>query len=181
MAWGALSVPLSPPQFIQFIYLRNLQEAEKHAFGKWLRFHHLSRLNDVLIGWSVESHDLDGDAARVQVPILPQILRWDISSHEGEWVWRSASDPNNMSMFPILVQYANPEAQLASVKRLYDKADHQKQPGSIKWVEVGVEEDLLRLWLPENRSEVRVNEGCMGLVAVGIGTQNGEDLVLRYQ
>ena len=96
-------VPLAPPQFLQYVYLNDLQEASKHAFGNWLHFHHLSRLGDILIGWSVTSSDLDADSSRVNVPILPQTARWDVSSHEKDWSWRSISDPNNISMFPILV------------------------------------------------------------------------------
>jgi hypothetical protein len=117
---------------------------------------------DRLLGWMVQSEDLDADAARLGIGVLDMTrtrpdgveLRWRLAG------WGLGGP------LPVFIQWDTP----------WDRGGDAR----LAWMEVAVSPPALRDWVgSDDEIRVRYTEGDGGLDAIGILLPDGREVVLR--
>jgi len=176
VGWGTgnLIVPLGP-NYVELLGVVDEQQATQSFLGR----HLLSTVaeGDRLLGWCVAVDPFDevvdrlGLTASEASRVRPDgtTLRWRSAGLE-----EAMADPS----CPFFISWLVPEALHPG--RM--SASHRLEPRGLAWVEVQGDEPAVRRWLgPEGEHlPVRVRPGPPALVAAGIATASGDELVLRY-
>jgi hypothetical protein len=128
---------------------------------------------DRLIGWAVATDDLQSIVSRLDL----KVARGSRTRPDGSTLsWRLAGVAHAMATgaFPFFIEWDGPPELHPGAAG----ADHRSEPRGIAWIEVAAEQQSLGAWLGDGGLSVRITEGPQRLVAVGIGTADG-DIVLR--
>jgi hypothetical protein len=116
---------------------------------------------DALLGWMVRTDDIEAEAARLGLEVIPMSrsrpdgveLRWRLAG----WGLRGP--------LPVFIQWDTPW-----------------EPGGdarLEWVEVAVDPASLAEWVGDAELPVRFAEGTPGVHAVGVRLPNGRHVVVR--
>jgi catechol 2,3-dioxygenase-like lactoylglutathione lyase family enzyme len=174
-AWGTgnLIVPLGS----SYVEILGVVEPEKAA-GSVLGCRLLSSIEDGdrLMGWCVAVEDIDQAAGRLGLaPAEGSRVRPDGATLR----WRSVgmeealADPSR----PFFISWLVPD----DLHPGRTPVAHSTAPTGLAWVEVTGTASSIRAWLgPEGRGlPVRIRTGTPSLVAAGISTASGAEIVVR--
>lgn len=115
---------------------------------------------DRMLGWMVRSNDIDADAARLGLDIVPMTR---VRPDGVELSWRLAGWGLGGAL-PVFIQWDTPW-----------------EPGGdarLAWVEVSVSPASLRDWVGEHELPLRYSAGDHGVHAVGVRLPDGRDVVV---
>jgi glyoxalase-like protein len=175
VGWGTgnVIVPLGS-NYVELLGVVDEKQATQSALGR----HLLSTVEegDRLIGWCVAVDPFD-----------EAVDRLGLTASEGSRVrpdgttlrWRSAGLPEAMAdpSRPFFISWLVPPALHPGRTTVY----HPAAPRGLAWVEVNGDEEAIRRRLGPGGEAlpVRVLPGSPALVAAGIATASGNDIVLR--
>lgn len=127
----------------------------------------LANGGDRLVGWAVQTDDLDAVAERLgQSPTAGSIVLSD--GRAGTWRTVAGSIVMTAPHLPFFIQYDG-EPVLPAGEPTAD---------SIAWVEVAGDSETMRDWLGDEGVDVRVVSGPVGLRAVGVDL-GGSEIVIH--
>ena len=175
VGWGTgnLIVPLGS-SYLELLGVVDEKDAAQSVLGR----HLLSRTEDRdrLLAWCVAVDPFDEAVTRLGLttsegsPVRPDgtTLRWRTAGLE-----QAMDDPSR----PFFISWMIPESLHPGRMSVY----HPAAPRGLAWVEVSGDERKIRHWLGPDLDAlpVRVRHGAPTLVAVGIATPSGGEIVLR--
>ncbi len=160
--------PLDPPQYLELIAVADPEGQLARTLERWIDG------EDRLVGWAIETDDLDAVAARVGL----EPSAGSIENHDGSTgTWRVVGDANDNAL-PFFIEYdGDPDVRRRRwAERRADSGNNWVR--SVTFVEVGADPDRMREWIGDDSIPVRCIEGERGVLAVGLATEKGE-IVLR--
>lgn len=175
VGWGTgnLIVPLGA-SYVELLGVVDEEEAGRSVLGR----HVLSRTEerDCLMAWCVAVDPFDEAVARLGLTpsegsrVRPDgtILQWRMAGQE-----QAMADPSR----PFFISWLVPESLHPGRMSVY----HPAAPRGLAWVEVTGDERKVRHWLGPDLDAlpVRLRQGEPALVAAGIATPSGGEIVLR--
>ena len=175
VGWGTgnLIVPLGA-SYVELLGVVDEEEAARSVLGR----HVLSRTQerDRLLAWCVSVDPFDEAVNRLGLSpsegsrVRPDgtTLRWRMAGME-----QAMADPSR----PFFISWLVPESLHPGRMSVY----HPAAPRGVAWVEVSGDERQVRHWLGPDLDTVpvRILHGEPDLVAAGIATPSGGEIILR--
>jgi len=173
--WGTgnVIVPLGS-SYVELIGVVDETEAAHSDLGRRV----LARVEegDRLLGWCVRIEPLQKAADRLELAVSEgsrlrpdgTTLRWRMAG-----LADAMADPSR----PFFISWLVPKALHPGRTTVY----HPAAPRDLAWVEVSGDEATIRRWLGPDAGSlpVRIRPGSQALVAAGISTASGNEIVLR--
>jgi hypothetical protein len=164
-------VPLGH-DYLELMGIADAREAEASPLGRWLR--EATRDGDRLAALCLRTDDVAAVATRLGL----QPLAMSRVNDAGTTVsWRLAGLEAALAEppLPFFIEW-DPPAERHPGRA---SAPHGVEPLGIAWAELATDVGRLSEWLGPHGLDLRAREGGHGLVAVGIATAGGGEIVLR--
>jgi len=127
-----------------------------------------------LLGWVVATDEIEAIGRRLGL----EVTSGSRARPDGSTLtWRLAGLEEAMesSGFPFFIEWEGP----AGAHPGATPAEHRSAPRGIEWVEVSADSAELREWLGPSEIPLRVVDGPSAILAVAIGTADGERVLRR--
>jgi hypothetical protein len=161
-------VPLKVPTYLELLGIGDTSKGD----GAWLEQTLQGR--DRVLWWVLGVDDLEDTARRRGLPIQTGTMAMSDGATAS---FRTAGMPRYP--LPFFVAYnAEPEVRMQLWQRRYREAQHDCEPGTFTFVEVGEPADYLNAWLGDNQLPIRHTPTPLrGIQRVGIATDRGEVVI----
>jgi len=131
-----------------------------------------------LAWWGLRTDRIEELAARAGAELIPGTIQDPDGTTRDLGPALLPPDDHNGAL-PFFCQYAEDLAERARVwGERFARAAHPSGALSFAWVEVAVDESVLRDWVMESSIPVRVGSGVDGIKGIGLATAEGE-IVIR--
>jgi hypothetical protein len=163
------TVPLRPPQHLEFVTIENRDAAAETEIGR--RVLACEAEGAGLFAWSVLVDDLDAVSERLDIEIFDYTIPHGDGTLRG---WRAVSGPAHL---PFFIDYPDNGDRTGRLQSMYDRVGHTSAPGAFTSLTIGGSADELRDWLGPNDLSLRLVGGKHGIREARIGTAGGEVVV----
>lgn len=141
----------------------------------------LDRHGDGLYHWGLRTDDIEEVVSRTGV--VPRGGSIDSVDGERQASWRFVShpDPRRVGLgLPFFIQYDGPrrDVPVEERRRRAQETGTELTEGTLDWVEVGTDPEVLAAWVGDALLDIRVSDEGRGLQRVGLCV-DGRDVVLR--
>jgi glyoxalase-like protein len=165
-------VPLHNSQYLELLTAHDREACSRDDIGR--RVLSLIERGGGLAWWGLQTDAIDSIAARTGIEPIPGSIQDADGNTTGSW--RGIDPPDDRGgALPFFIQYDQDlAARAARWEERHRQAAHPSGASGFAWVEVAIDEALLRDWVGDPRLPVRLNAGPEGIRRVGLATQGGE-------
>jgi hypothetical protein len=170
-------VPLRGSQYLEFLTAHDRQACEKDETGR--RVLSLMDRGGGLAWWGLRTDRIAELAARTGLPLLPGSIQDPDGTTRDLGPALVAPDEHEGAL-PFFCQYAEDLAERAAVwDERFARAAHPSGATAFAWVEVAIDESVLRDWVDEPSLPVRIASGPEGIRGVGLTSATGEIAIVN--
>jgi hypothetical protein len=171
-------VPLRGSQYFEFITAHDREACEKDEIGRQVLS--VMAQGGGLRWWSLRTDRIESLASRSGLELVPGTIQDPDGTIRDLGPSLDAPDDHNGAL-PFFSQYAEDLTERAAVwDERFERAAHPSGAAALAWVEVAVDESILRDWVGGAFVPVRTVPGDEGIKAVGLTCANGE-IVIRNE
>ena len=163
------TVPLRPPQYLEFLTIEDCEVAATTATGR--RTLACEAAGFGLLGWSVLVDDLEACSKRLGIEVFDYTLPHGDGTLRG---WRAVSGPPHL---PSLIDYPNNGDRRGRLQAMYERVDHTSMPTVFSSLTIGGSEGEMREWLGPHDLPLRFVDGDEGIRDARIFTKDGEVVI----
>ena len=162
------SVPLKPPQYLEFLTIENRAVARETEPGR--RALACEARGGGLLAWAVRVDDLDAVSQRVAIPIVDYTIPHGDGTLRG---WRTVTGAAHL---PFFIDYPNNGDRVGRWQAMFDRVEHTCSPVGFSELAVGGSESEMLEWLGPNELPLRYVDG-RGICGARIATRKGEVVI----
>ena len=163
------TVPLRPPQHLEFLTIENRDAAEATEAGS--RVLACEAKGGGLFSWAVLVDDLEAVSERLGIQVFDYTIPHGNGTLRG---WRAVSGPPHL---PFFIDYPNNGDRAGRLQSMYDRVGHTSAPTVFSSLTIGGSESETREWLGTHDLPLGFVAGSSGIREARIATANGDVVV----
>jgi hypothetical protein len=164
------TVPLRPPQYLEFLTVENREVAEATETGRKVLVSEAA--GSGLFAWSVLVDDLEAASERLGIEIFDYTIPHGDGTLRG---WRAVSGPSHL---PSFIDYPNNGDRQARLQAAYERVGHTSAPTVLTELTISGSEQEMLDWLGPHDLPLRfVVDGQQGIREARIATAQGEVVI----
>jgi hypothetical protein len=168
-------VPLRQSRYLEFITAHDWEVCETNDVGR--RVLSLMAQGGGFAWWGLRTDRIESLAERTGQPLMPGSIEDPDGTVRDLGPALDAADDHNGAL-PFFCQYAEDLRERENVwDERFERAAHPSGASAIAWIEVSIEEPVLRDWLNGASLSVRIVPGDEGIERVGLTSAHGEIVI----